>query len=246
MSLFRIWNYDFNDRCEIARFKADDFDEVQEYLLKNFIWEESQERVEKTDFGLEWNEFTKEECIEQHAEDKDCDACIYGPNHGLRCKESNLECVAFELDPDYDPCNMCDGCITGFEIEEVEDPTDDEFEFKTIYGTNEYYDLTIRKALEKKLEEAEKQYYSVSEDPLKGTDVLTKLMNQYRNERYRIIRLLETEVEKAEDWNKKLSGAWNKSPKHGIAALLLSKITPQGALSEELKERSKKKLEEIK
>jgi len=199
MSLFRVWYDDSNDRDEIARFKADDFDEVQEYLLKNFIKEDQQEKVEETDFGLEWNQFEPDECIEQHKADKDCDACIFGPHHGLRCKDSNLECEAFEYDEDYNPCDMCDGCSAGFEIEEVEEPTEDEFEFKTIQGTNDYYDLTKPEG-----------------------------------------------QEKAPDWDKTLSGAWKKSPEHGIAALLLNPITPQEALSNELKEKSKKLLEELK
>jgi len=229
MTLFRVWYFDSNDREEIARFKADDFEDVQDYLLKHFIKEGKQEEIEETDFGLMWNQFEPDECIEQHRADG----------------------VEEARDEDYNPCDMCDGCEAGFSIEEIEDPTEDEFEFKTIQGTNDYYDLTIRKSLEKKLEQIETQYERLSEQLSKDVDFFglaapTRKINQCNDERVRLIKLLATEVEKADDWDKTLSGAWKKSPEHGIAALLLNPITPQEALSDELKEKSKKLMEELK
>jgi len=228
MSLFRVWYDDSNDRTEIARFKADDFVDVQDYLLKHFIKEGKQEEIEETDFGLMWNEFTPDECLEQHKADE-----IEGAE-----------------DEDYNPCDMCGGCSAGFSIEGVEEPTEDEFAFKTMRGTNDYYDLTKRKELEKKLEQLKAQYYRLSEQLSKDIDFVgpaapTRAINQCNNEILTIEQWLREGIEKAPDWDKTLSGAWKKSPEHGVAALLLSSATPQEALSPELREKSKKLMKEL-
>jgi len=119
MSLYRIWIYNSNDRRETARIKATDFDVVQQFLLSDFIKPEHREEVELTEYGLEWLDGDPEEC-KQHqdldSEDRD--------------------------DPDYNPCEYCDGCNAGFQIEEVEDPDPEDYSFLTIFGTNDYYDLT--------------------------------------------------------------------------------------------------------
>ena len=229
MALFRVWSWDQNDRCEIARFKADTFDEVQAYLLEHFIKEEGRDDVEETEHGLEWSESTPEECIEQRKADEVEDAD----------------------EEDYSPCDSCDGCVAGFEIEEIEEPEADEFEFKTIQGTNEYYDLTKRKVLEESLKQLKEQHDRLEKKweadvEFAGPAAPNQSLNRCNANIVTVEKLLATEVEKADDWNKTLSGAWKKSPEHGIAALLLSSATPQEALSDELKEKSRKKLEELK
>ena len=72
VNLYRIWSFDSNDRREIARIKAFDFETVQEFLLNTFIKPEYQQNIELTDYGLEWNNNTPEECLENI--DK-CDKC---------------------------------------------------------------------------------------------------------------------------------------------------------------------------
>ena len=203
--LFAIYHFDYNDRDEIARFKAKTFEDVQAYLLKNFIKEGQQDKIGETDFGLEWDENYPDECRKQRAIDEDK-----------------------ELDEDENPCDMCDGCTAGFEIDEIEEPEDDEFEFRTIYGTNEYYDLT-------KLKEWCDNCETIFCPDRYNAMIDIKCPLDYNPD----------DIAKADDWDKTLSGAWRKSPEHGIAALLLNPITPQEGLSKELIESSKKKLAEL-
>jgi len=124
--LYRIWYSDGNDRSESARILACDFDVVQEFLLKTFIEPESQGEIELTDFGLEWSECDLRECQKI-------------------AKEDNPEITEEDLE---DICSMCDNPnMKYFEIEELEDFDKSELEFKTIYGTNDFYDLTKDKPI---------------------------------------------------------------------------------------------------
>ena len=256
MSLFRVWSWDSNDRTEIAHFKADAFEEVQTYLLEHFIKEEGRDDVDKTNFGLEWMENDPDECAEQ-SEDRLCPICreeitLTGKTSDGRLIGSCKDAFTIEQwNDDYSPCDSCDGCTAGFEIEEVENPTDDEYEFKTIQGTNEYYDLTKRKVLEESLKQLKEQHDRLEKKweadvEFCGPAAPNQSLNRCNANIATVEKLLATEVEKADDWDKTLSGAWKKSPEHGIAALLLSSATPQEALSDELIEKSKELLRGVK
>jgi len=120
--LFRIWYFTQNDRSEIARVKANEFDDVQEFLKADFIKKEFQNQVEQTDIGLEWMENTPEKCFEELTSEE----------------KTQYKGDITEI------CNGCDGCCAGFQIEEIEQPQKEDFELKTIYGTNDFYDLTVK------------------------------------------------------------------------------------------------------
>jgi len=124
--LFRIWYFTENDRRETARIKAYDFESVQKFLLDEFIKPEFRDQVDLDEYGLSWMDNEPKECLEQMRLDE--------PDN----KEYK--------DEDFNPCESCDGCTVGFQIEEVEEPDGkswgETWEFKTIYGTNDFWDLT--------------------------------------------------------------------------------------------------------
>lgn len=111
--LFRIWYSDSNNRSEYARAKANDIEEVIEWLQKDFFKPEALEILNidinsDTQAFIDWQEEPEED----------------------------QELTEEELD-------AYDGGITySLEIVEIEEPEPEDFEFKTIYGTNDYYDLT--------------------------------------------------------------------------------------------------------
>lgn len=121
IKLYRIWSFDYNDRREIARAIARDFETVQDYLLNEFIKPEFREDIELTDYGLEWDETPDLETALQE---------------GYVKNEEEYE--------EYMQYGEAD--IRGFQIEEIEQPSGlywgEEFHFKTIFGTNDFYDLT--------------------------------------------------------------------------------------------------------
>jgi len=133
VKLYRIWSFDSNDRSEIARAIAANFETVQDYLLKEFIKPEFRNEVEITDYGLQWNSNTPKECLE-YADPE---------TYEYETKEELTQ--AFNND-EINLCEFCEGCTAGFQIEELEKPTGlhfgETFEFKTIFGTNDFYDLT--------------------------------------------------------------------------------------------------------
>lgn len=141
--IWRIWEFDSNDRQEIARIgtkgldEDSEFETVQEFVLDEFIKPEFRSDVEKTEFGLIWDESTPEECLKIQIENGE-----FGEFRNAAEMES-----AFEND-EYSPCESCDGCEMGLEIEFVGEEGSDwqnKPEFKTIYGTNEFYDLSEKK-----------------------------------------------------------------------------------------------------
>jgi len=68
--------------------------------------------------------------------------------------EEIAECMEYELNEDFNPCETCEGCTVGLQIEEIEKPSGvtfgETFEFKTIMGTNDFYDLTTKRARKSK------------------------------------------------------------------------------------------------
>jgi len=220
MSLFRIWMWDQNDRREVARFKAEEFEDVQQYLLKNFIKSEFQDDIESTECGLEWMNQDPEQCL----------------------KEIDIEDLTEDEreaynEGEYCPCETCEGCLMGYHIEEIEDPDGvswgETWEFKTIYGTNEFYDLTQPKI----------QVLLNEIDIIKAED--------HKNAQNEIKLCWEqiAKIAKCPDWNSILAKAWEKDPQLGVSALILSTIETHPELKEgfskELIDKSKKDLEKL-
>jgi len=149
--LYRIWYFTPDSRREVARILSDNIDKVYDFLLKEFIQPEARDKVDTNmiEDCIVWNEFEPEDCI--GLMDKDCTSCKYAPPDltQTKCDKTNKtqlemvseDCEYYQIDKDYNPCESCDvGCMHGLNIEEVD--YDIEREFKTIYGTNEYWDLT--------------------------------------------------------------------------------------------------------
>ena len=114
--LYRIWFFNSNNRGEMARILSNSFEQVQDFILNSsdFINQQYKDEIEKTDFGLEWNI---------------CKEC--------RENQKNQRYEDFE-----EQCNFCECYLEGYQIEELEDYTKEECDFKTIFGTNDFYDLT--------------------------------------------------------------------------------------------------------
>lgn len=145
VKLFRLWSGDSNDRQEIARTIAKEFDVVQQWALKHFIKASYRKDVELTDMGLEWTRCNN--CEENKIEEKDM------------ANQDN-------------PCENCENSTEYIQIEETEDLND--LDYKTIMGTDEFFDLTTkryrkRKDWNKTLSNAWKT------DPQKGCDTLLTL-----------------------------------------------------------------------
>lgn len=179
--LYRIWLFDSNDRREIARILAFDFETVQKFLLEEFIKPEFRKDVEEWEYGLQWDANTPEECLKYV--DKSCESCKHRlTNENLddycELKEIIDTCKKYKLDQNYNPCEFCDGCLTGFQIEEIENPDGkswgETFEFKTIMGTNDFYDLTGDKP-EKAQDWNPLLARAWKIDPQTGCDMLTGL-----------------------------------------------------------------------
>jgi len=127
--LYRIYFYTSNSRKEIARILAYDYDHVIQLIKSAFIDPQWVDRFEEYDWGLEAIVCDPSECKEYI---KDCDNCLL---HCGQWKHSG-QCPLI----DEEPCDSCtEPMREGFYIEEVDDYTDSDLSFKTIYGTNEFY-----------------------------------------------------------------------------------------------------------
>lgn len=115
ISLYRLWQYDSNDRSEIARVISENFKTVQEWAMEHFIKEEFRQDVECTEIGIEWSK---------------CGDCTAHLDLTDETKE--------------EICESCEDSTEGIQIEEIETIEDEDLSFKTIYGTNEFFDLTTK------------------------------------------------------------------------------------------------------
>lgn len=130
MSVYRIWHGDSNDRSELGRATAKDIDAVIEYVKTQYL---------KPD--------TQFYDIDYQGEDQAylminvCKGCEY---------EDCLQCdPELEMDINREACRtcnkykaaICEDCEQSEYIEITQD-TDAEPEYRTIYGVNEYADLT--------------------------------------------------------------------------------------------------------
>lgn len=110
--LFRIWECDGNDRGEYARVKAENIDRVIEWLKNTYFKPEALNEIEVEPYDETLAYIIWFDCGE--CENKGTDNCI-----------------------------DCDMQMTySLSIEEIEQPEKDDWQYKTIFGTNEYYDLT--------------------------------------------------------------------------------------------------------
>jgi hypothetical protein len=112
--LFKVIYSDGNDRSEYIRIKAEDEETALNWLKGYFFKPEALNDVTEEDNFLTWMECDKDECA----------------------KVNDVS----EEDKEF----MCEGCEQSnsyLELEEIEDTTEEE-DFKTIYGTNEFFDLT--------------------------------------------------------------------------------------------------------
>jgi hypothetical protein len=155
--LFQIWYSDGNDRSEHMRIKATDIEYVTEYLLENQFKPEYKDdistEINSDEFAvIEWTpcgiEAQKNECFEAKNDEY-----------------SNIE----------DMCEECEGIYYSFTIEKVEKPNPEDFKFKTIYGTNDYVDLTNPEKPIKAPDWNPLLAQKWKEDPQKGCDHLMKL-----------------------------------------------------------------------
>jgi hypothetical protein len=150
--LFIIWRFDNSDRCESMRVLGFNFEQVQNFILDEFIKEEFKESIEFTDFGLEWEARKPQECFNELS------------------KEEKKE-IDYNI---YEVCTFCDGCIEGFQIEETEEYTKEDLELKLIDGSNQFYDLT--KDVPIKAENWNNDLLTLwKKDVQKGVDALTQL-----------------------------------------------------------------------
>lgn len=116
MNIYRIWFSDGNDRDELGRVTAQDMDQAVEYTLKQYF---------KPD--LEYEEDGDNECL--YLQIDSCKHCDYN---------SDIYDPEDDPDSDGDPCEFCE--IS--EYIEIMLDNDAEPEYKTIYGVNEYADLS--------------------------------------------------------------------------------------------------------
>lgn len=114
--LFSIYHCDGNDRQETYRFKAYDINDVVQYIKKNFF--EFDEKFTESDLYVDW-------------QDEDLVYIIWDNCGG--CESVNV---------DVDSCDVCVWSQSSFEISEITEPEESDFQFITVEGTNNYVDLT--------------------------------------------------------------------------------------------------------
>ena len=122
--LYRIWCSDSNDRQEVGRVLAFESQDLEKFLKETFIKKEYWDRVESLntdEIGIEIIECEEEECRQAMIDD-------------------NVEEAKSE---DFNPCEESgQPIIIYFTLEEIEDPEPSDYQFKTVFGTNDYWDLT--------------------------------------------------------------------------------------------------------
>jgi len=150
--LYRIFMSDYNDRREVGRVKALESQvesgELMEWLKKSYIKPEGQDMIEEHDdgynFGISVMNGSPEECKENaHG---DCQSCIHFIQYEC-VKEHNIyfdiNCKDYEFDEDNNPCEYCDlGCDIYIMLERIEEPEPSDYSYRTIFGGNDYFDIT--------------------------------------------------------------------------------------------------------
>jgi len=124
MSLYRIWWGTSNNRSEFAHIKANDIDKVIDFVKSEFL----------------------EPDTEFYSEDGDSEHLYLMIDLCKDCDKEELRRLN-DIESDYD---LCESCEMSEYIEILED-NDTEEDFKTIMGTNEFYDLTNPEQTQKAL-----------------------------------------------------------------------------------------------
>jgi len=149
--LYRIWYSDGNDRDEYARVKATNTDQVIQWLKDTYFKPEALEQI-MIDYTME------NEAIITWYEGPPCNECTISAKDTNKCEE---KCEYNET-------------TYSLQIEEIEEPESNDYEYKTIYGTNDYYDLTQDKPVKAK-DWNKTLAQTWKTDPQKGCDLLLKL-----------------------------------------------------------------------
>ena len=145
IKLYRLWSFDSNDRSEIAHVIARSFKDAQQFALSYYVETQYQKDVELSECGIEWS--------------------ICGD-----CNASND--LAEETKEEI--CGTCENNIEGIQIEETEEINTDDLSFKTIMGTNDFFDLTT-KYVKKSQNWNDTLARAWKIDPQKGCDTLLNL-----------------------------------------------------------------------
>lgn len=216
--LFNVYYFTENDRQQIARVKADDLDTAINFSTHAFF-----------KAGTEWDEEG-----DDHIAILSAVLCA-----GCELKDKPIDEWDVNSEEGETYCDHCESS-EGLTIEL--DELDECEEFKTIYGANDFYDLTTDPV--KAYLNAITVFQRMKEDLLSDDSKLA-MDNQINETWTRII-----DVAKAPDWNPLLARAWNKDPQTGAASLILwtRDQTPphlQDAFDPALIKRSKRLVDEL-
>jgi hypothetical protein len=130
--LYRVWQYDSNDRQEIAVVKAKDMEQAMDYVKKEYLTKEGQENVSEEGDG-EFGVLT----LMDEPDDTELKQEIHDEASSMTFKNI-AEQTDWEGDELADRIEMEESNVYGYQIDE-----DDESEesFHTIYGSNDFVDL---------------------------------------------------------------------------------------------------------
>ncbi len=120
--LYEIWESDGNDRSHYGNVISNDYEKVESWLIQHFIKEEYREMVEIDEMGISIISCDKEECWENLSD------------------ENKKEYYDNDIN---NICDLCGSCqVLYFSAELIEQPDLSDLNYNTIFGTNEFYDLT--------------------------------------------------------------------------------------------------------
>jgi hypothetical protein len=156
MNLYRIYWGDSNDRSELGRVKARDIDQAVEYAIKQYLN----------------NNIDREELIH--------DIDYQGPDHCYVMLNACLDCEYYNLNEkeqkeyrefndifEDEPCEYCEQSTAYLEIYQ---DNEEKEEYKTIFGVNEYADLSTEDIRPKPYNPKLKQAWDIN--PQLGVDLL--------------------------------------------------------------------------
>ena len=129
MNLYRIWFSDGNDRGELGRVTAPDIDQAIEYAKKEYLAKDTE--IHSEDGDLDSIYLMLNVC--KGCEYEDCLQCDPVPEMDINREACRL-CNKYEMTP-------CEDCERS-EYLEIQLDNDAETEYKTIFGTNEYANLS--------------------------------------------------------------------------------------------------------
>jgi len=130
-NLYRIWFGTSNDRSELGRAKATDIDQVIEHVKKEYL------KPEVEFYDIDYQSEDQVYLMIDLCKDCEYSSCLEcdGDIEADMNREDCQQCLEYET-------TKCEDCEQSEYIEIEKDEYGYEHEMKTIYGTNEYYDLT--------------------------------------------------------------------------------------------------------